>query len=321
MDLIIISILIFVVELLYFRLARWLNIIDKPNERSSHTKIILRGGGIIFPLAALFYFFISGFNDIWFILGLILIAAVSFRDDLKPLSAKFRLGVQFLAILLLLYQKQLFHEPLWCIPFILILCAGMINAYNFMDGINGITGGYSLVVVGSLGYVNLCCEQFIDQRLINQFLISLLVFNLFNFRTKAVCFAGDVGAVSAAFILLFLLGSLMIKTRDISWICFLFVYGVDSVLTIIHRILLKEKITKPHRQHLYQLLANELNIPHVVVSGIYMTVQLAIIVGYFIAARTYGKTSLWIYLAMVLILLSLTYILVKRKYFHRHKTG
>ncbi|MDR1492088.1 MAG: hypothetical protein LBT05_05150 [Planctomycetaceae bacterium] len=314
------SILLLGIELLYFRIADKFNIIEKPNERSSHTTITISGGGIIFPSAVLFYFFTNGFRDIWFVIGLILIAAISFCDDLKPLSSKLRLGVHFSAILLLFYQIQLFQEPFWLIVTALILCVGIINAYNFMDGINGITGGYSLATVGTLGYVNFCQIPFIDSSidssLISLVIISLLIFNFFNFRTQAKCFAGDVGSISIAFIILFLLGLLMLKTRDLSWICFLFVYGVDSVLTIIHRILLGENITKPHRKHLYQFLANELKIPHIAVSGIYIAVQLTITVGYFIA-RIYGNVVIGSYFVIVLILLSFIYIRIKQKYFVR----
>ncbi|MDR1382225.1 MAG: WbuC family cupin fold metalloprotein [Planctomycetaceae bacterium] len=317
MSFLIFSIILLGIELLYFRIADKLNIIDKPNERSSHTNITLRGGGIIFPIAVLSYFFINGFHDIWFVLGLILIATISFCDDLKPLSLKLRLGVHFLAILLLFYQIQLVQEPFWLICVALILCGGIINAYNFMDGINGITGGYSLVIASALGYVNFRLIPFVDSHFISFVVISFLIFNFFNFRTKAKCFAGDVGSVSSAFIILFMLGLLMLKTRDFSWICFLLVYGIDSVLTIIHRILLGENITKPHRKHLYQLLANELKIPHVCVSGVYMFVQLIVIVGY-IAVRPTGYMYSWLYLFVVGSILAIFYVLIKRKWFHLH---
>lgn len=155
----------------------------------------------------------------------------------------------------------------------LIVGVGVMNAFNFMDGINGITGGYSMAVLVSLWYVNNYQIFFVDNDLIYIVFIALLVFNFFNFRIKAKCFSGDVGAVSIAFILIFILGMLIIKT-DLSYIAFLLVYGVDSVLTIVHRILLKENITEPHRMHLYQLLSNELKVPQLLVSTIYAVLQL-----------------------------------------------
>ena len=144
-------------------------------------------------------------------------------------------------------------------------------------------------------------------------LISVLVFNFFNFRPRARCFAGDVGSVSMAFIVLYVLGTLILKTGDLSWIVFLAVYGVDSVLTIVHRLMLKENIFGPHRKHAYQIMANELKIPHVVVSTVYAVLQVAI--G---AAFLYSGDHHWTYVAVVLIVLSIAYVLFKRRYFHLH---
>lgn len=182
-----------------------------------------------------------------------------------------------------------------------------------MDGINGITGGYSLAVLGLLTYVNGFVVPFMDADFLYVSLISVLVFNFFNFRTRARCFAGDVGSVSMAFIVLYVLGTLILKTGDLSWIVFLAVYGVDSVLTIVHRLMLKENIFNPHRKHAYQLMANELKIPHVMVSGLYAVLQVAI--G---AAFLYTGDHHWLYVAVVLLVLSTAYVLFKRRYFHLH---
>ena len=96
-------------------------------------------------------------------------------------------------------------------------------------------------------------NTFVNADFIYTVVCSVLVFCFFNFRKKAKCFAGDVGAVSIAFILLFLIGRLIIETEDFSWIVLLSVYGVDSVLTIIHRLMLHENIGLPHRKHLIRL--------------------------------------------------------------------
>ena len=151
-----------------------------------------------------------------------------------------------------------------------------------MDGINGITGGYSLVILSALAYINAEIVPFVEQSLILIMMCSVLVFNFFNFRKYAKCFAGDVGSVSIAFVILFLIGRLIIKTENISWIILFAVYGVDSVLTIIHRLMLRENISLPHRKHLYQIMANELKIPHTIVSFIYMMIQAIVIIGYFV---------------------------------------
>ena len=310
---IIILVLLFVAELFYFRVADKFNIIDKPNERSSHSRITLRGGGIIFYFGALAYFLSNHWEYPWFMLALTLITFISFIDDIRSTSQGLRLVFHFTAMALMFYQWGLFSLSWWWIIIALIICTGIINAYNFMDGINGITGGYSLVILGALAYINSEITTFVEPALINTVLCAVLVFCFFNFRKKAKCFAGDVGSVSIAFILLFLIGKLIIKTEDFSWIILLSVYGVDSVLTIIHRLMLHENIGLPHRKHMYQLMANELKIPHVGVSLIYMGAQALVILGYFCFVR-YGY---W-YLLGIIVLLSGIYVLFMRRYFHLH---
>ena len=311
---IIILVLLFVAELFYFRVADKFNIIDKPNERSSHSRITLRGGGIIFYFGALAYFLSNQWEYPWFMLALTLITFISFVDDVRSTSQGLRLVFHFTAMALMFYQWGLFSLSWWWIIIALIICTGIINAYNFMDGINGITGGYSLVILGALAYINSEITTFVEPALINTVLCSVLVFCFFNFRKKAKCFAGDVGSVSIAFILLFLIGKLIIKTEDFSWIILLSVYGVDSVLTIIHRLMLHENIGLPHRKHMYQLMANELKMPHVVVALIYMVAQAVIIMGY-ISCQSYGYTFL---LCMVL-LLGIVYICFMKKFFALHQ--
>ena len=309
----IVLVLLFVVELFYFKVADRYNIIDKPNERSSHTQITLRGGGIIFYFGALTYYVANGFVYPWFMLALTLVSFISFVDDIRPISQKLRLAFHFSAMVLMFYQWGLFSWAWWWIIIALIVCTGIINAYNFMDGINGITGGYSLVILTVLAYVNKEVAPFVEESFIYTVLCSVLVFCFFNFRKKARCFAGDVGSVSIAFILLFLIGKLIIRTEDFSWIILLVVYGADSILTIVHRLMLHENIGLPHRKHLYQIMANELKVPHVVVSLVYMGGQAVIMVGY-IYCQGYGYT----YLIGCILLLSLIYILFMKKYFHLH---
>lgn len=311
----IILVLLFLAELFYFKVADKYNIIDKPNERSSHTRITLRGGGVIFYFGALVYFLTSGFEYPWFMLALTFVAIISFIDDIRSTSQKLRLVFHFSAMALMFYQWGLFSLSWWWIIIALIICIGIINAYNFMDGINGITGGYSLVVLLSLAYINEEVTPFVEQELIYTVIMSVLVFCFFNFRKKARCFAGDVGSVSIAFILLFLLGKLIIQTGDFSWIILLSVYGVDSVLTIFHRLMLHENIGLPHRKHLYQLMANELRIPHVVVSVIYMVLQFLIVAG-----LLWLSVDHWVYFFTVIGGLAVIYIICMYRYYPLHET-
>ena len=315
----IILVLLFLAELFYFRIADKCNIIDKPNERSSHTRITLRGGGIIFYFGVLAYFLTSHFEYPWFMLALTLITFISFVDDIRSTSQVLRLVFHFSAMALMFYQWGLFSLPWWTLFVALIVCTGIINAYNFMDGINGITGGYSLVVLVALAYINEAVVSFVEQDFILTVLCSFVVFNFFNFRKRAKCFAGDVGSVCIAFVLLFFIGKLVIRTEDFSWIILLVVYGVDSVLTIIHRLMLHENIGLPHRKHLYQIMANELKIPHMVVSSVYMLVQALVIIGYLLFQNNdYQNNGYW-YMGGTILLLSVIYILFMKRYFHLHK--
>lgn len=309
----IILVLLFLAELFYFKIADKCNIIDKPNERSSHARVTLRGGGIIFYFGVLAYFLTNCGEYPWFMLALTLITFISFVDDIRSTSQGLRLVFHFTAMALMFYQWGLFSLSWWWIIVALIVCTGIINAYNFMDGINGITGGYSLVVLSALAYINAEIKEFVEPVLIYTVLCSVLVFCFFNFRKKAKCFAGDVGSVSIAFIILFLIGKLIIKTENFSWIILLSVYGVDSVFTIIHRLMLHENIGLPHRKHMYQLMANELKIPHVAVSLIYMAMQVVVIIGY-IYFSNYG----YLYLLCTILLLSLIYIGFMKQYFYLH---
>jgi UDP-N-acetylmuramyl pentapeptide phosphotransferase/UDP-N-acetylglucosamine-1-phosphate transferase len=306
-------ILLFVAELIYFKLANRFNIIDKPNERSSHSNVTLRGGGVIFYIGILLYFLLEGFQYPWFFIGLTCISAISFADDIHPQSSRLRLTVHFAAMAMMFYQWGLFTEQWYYILIAIVICTGILNAFNFMDGINGITGVYSMVVIGAFWYINTYQVQFVDANIIYAVLLALLVFNFFNLRTKAKCFAGDVGAISIAFIILFLLGLLVIKTGDFSYIILLVVYGIDSVLTILHRLILKENIFLPHRSHLYQIMANELKIPHVVVTLLYAIVQILILIGYFVI-----KNNPYLYLGISVLILTFCYLLFMKKYFYLH---
>lgn len=308
-------IILFAAQLIYFKIADKFNIIDKPNLRSSHTTTTLRGGGIIFFIAACLFFLFNKFEYPWFFMGLTLISLISFIDDIRALSSKLRLPFHFAAMMLMFYQWDLFNLPWYFTAIALILCTGILNAYNFMDGINGITGTYSIVILAALWYINSNIISFTNNEFIYIVALSLLVFNFFNFRKRAKCFAGDVGSMSIAFILIFMLGQLIIKTSDFNYVLLLAVYGVDTVLTIIHRIILKENILEAHRKHIYQLLSNELKIPQLIVSSIYAIIQLAIIVGLLVF-----KSNTYIYSSIVIIALILAYTLFKNKYYHLHQS-
>ena len=336
---IIIFVLLLIAELVYFRIADKYNIIDKPNQRSSHSTIVLRGGGIIFMIGAWVWSVFFGFHYPWFLAGLTLVAGVSFVDDIRSLPDSVRLVAQFAAAAMAFYQLDILHWEMWWIVLVaLIVYVGATNVINFMDGINGITAGYALAVLVPLGLLNTNYHElatnlttnyssivssdgvFVDQSLIVASIIAAIVFCIFNFRPKgkAKCFAGDVGSIGIAFIMLFLLGNVIIKTEDITWLIFLLVYGVDGCLTIIHRIMLHENLGEAHRKHAYQIMANELKIGHVKVTLLYMTIQLVVSLG-FIYLCPNTVLCHWMYLIGALAVLAIAYVLFMKKYYHLHE--
>lgn len=277
---------------LYFKVADHYNIIDKPNQRSSHTEITIRGGGIIFLFASLCGVVLH--PEYWMlVLGILIIGIISFIDDRITLSNKIRIVFHLIAVTLLFISINIFQLFPWylCIA-LYILVIGIINAYNFMDGINGITGLYSLVILGGLQYVNYYIASFIEPDLIWMPILACLIFLFFNFRKRAKCFAGDVGSISIAFWITYLILKLIIQTENYAYILFLAVYGVDAILTIIHRLVLKQNIFKAHRLHFYQILANDQKWPHLWVSVLYAVTQLIIIAMIIFASFNFGWTFL-----------------------------
>ncbi len=330
-----IFVLLLVAELVYFRIADRFNIIDKPNQRSSHTTVVLRGGGIIFMIGAWVWSAFFGFEYPWFLAGLTLVSGVSFVDDIHSLPDSVRLVAQFAAAAMAFWQLGILHWSMWWVVLIaLIVYVGATNVINFMDGINGITAGYALAVLVPLAFVNINLHQsvinlslinssdgiFVDQSLVLSTIIAAVVFCVFNFRPKgkAKCFAGDVGSIGIAYIMLFLLGNVIIKTGDITWLVFLLVYGVDGCLTIVHRIMLHENLGEAHRKHAYQIMANELGIGHVKVASLYMAMQLVVSLGFvFLCPNT--VLCHWIYFMGALAVLATAYVVFMRKYYHLHE--
>ena len=316
----VIAFLLLMVELIYFKVADKFNIIDKPNERSSHKTIVLRGGGIIFTIGLWIWSIMFGFHYPWLLAGVTLAAGISFVDDIHSLPDSLRLVVQFTAMFLVFQEIDLLHWDMWwIIPIALIAAVGGTNIFNFMDGVNGITAGYSLAMLIPITLANRSMT-FVEESYLIVAIIGVLVFSLFNFRPrgKAKCFAGDVGSIGMALILVFCVGRLMLVTEDVTWIVLFLVYGVDGVLTICHRIMLHENLGQAHRKHAYQLMANELGMSHVTVSLIYMGLQLAVSLG-FIYLIPNTIIAHWIYLMAAALILAVAYVLFKMKYYHLHE--
>lgn len=308
MHYLIVAVIFFIVIIVYFKLANHYNIIDKPNERSSHTEVTIRGGGIIFLFAGLFGLYLH--PETWMpIAGMLIIGVISFIDDRITLSNKIRVIFHLTAVSLLFIPLNVYQLFPWYICIVLyIVVIGIINAYNFMDGINGITGLYSLVILTGLQYVNYKSGSFIQPDLIWLPILACLVFLFFNFRKRAKCFAGDVGSISIAFWISYLMLKLIIQTGNYAYILFLAVYGVDAILTIIHRLILKQNIFKAHRLHFYQILANEQKWPHLAVSVLYAILQIIVIVAVILLPVNFE-----IFFPLIILPLVLLYAVLKKK--------
>lgn len=296
-------IILFVLEFTYFRIADHYNIIDKPNERSSHSVPTIRGGGIIFLLSVILFFFWNSYGYPWLLAALLASGIISFIDDICIVNNRLKFIVHIFSVVLIFIQCGLINTlpPLYLIA-IGIVVIGVINAYNFMDGINGITGLYSLAVIVPL-FLTEPSEKLRSLELFS--IIGLLVFNFFNTRKNARCFAGDVGSISLAILIVFFLILRIQKTGQFVYIGLLLLYGIDTVYTIVQRLYQRENIFKPHRKHLFQYLSNEKKIPHLWVSVLYAVLQFSISM-----AIVYGYLG-YLGLLLVLIFLSVIYWALK----------
>ena len=306
MQYLILFLLFLVLELLYFKIADQYNIIDKPNSRSSHTSITLRGGGIIFPIAIIIAF-LMGYASWSVMLAVVLVAVVSFIDDIKPLSQLPRFLSHVIAAVLIFYELNLFSEPLWLLPILLVLLIGWVNAFNFMDGINGITVLYALTAI--VGFSLLEFNQDYLPLLITMAL-SCMVFGIFNVRKKAKTFAGDVGSISMALFLGYFMIKTIIDSGQPAFILFFSVYGIDAGITILTRIKKRENIFQPHRSHLYQYLANEMGLSHILVSCIYAVFQMGLNI-FLVYSYSNGKLTLTVAIG-ILIILSIIYMICRQ---------
>lgn len=301
-----------VASLVYFRLARLYKIVDLPNHRTMHEGATIRGGGVVVLFGMIFYSLFIYNPGYYFIAGLTLLGITGFLDDLIDLTGRVRFTIQAISIVLILLQLGLIDIPVIWLLVLVVIATGVLNAFNFMDGINGMTAGYSLVFISTLIYVNYFVQSFIEVEFLYGYFLALLVFSFFNFRNKAVCFAGDVGSLTIAFINVYLLMKLMDTTQNFTFIFLFALYGIDTVFTIIQRLFRKENIFEAHRLHLFQVVVSNTGISHLTMTGIYMLVQIMVnvvillILSYPIIAQ--GSIMLGVFF-----LLSVSYIWMKYK--------
>ena len=268
------TILLIAAQLVNVRLARRLGWFDMPNERSMHqNSTTIRAGGVVFYLAALGAWVLGGFNQPYFLVGLTAAALVGFWDDLRAVPIRYRLGVQALAIGLLLAQTGTLPGYCWVGVAWLLAGISLLNAINFMDGINGMTVLYGIVTVLTLWFLQ---RLETIPALFPAVLIALLIFGYGNVRKRAIWFAGDVGSMSVGFISLYGLLNAINQYQTYLPVLLFAVYGVDTGLTFLHRLWLRQNVLQAHRQHLFQLLVHRAGWSHIRVSGLYALTQLGI---------------------------------------------
>ena len=274
--------------------ARWgsgFGLLDKANHRSSHKGVVPKGGGIgilaAFVLSSLVLKIPGSF---W--LSATFLALISFFGDKFPISPKFRLPVQFIAALILLFPI-LFSDSssVLCLLPLSIFIVGTANFYNFMDGINGIAGITGVVGFGLLGWF--AALEGADPRIITLsacMSFACLGFLPFN-MPKARVFMGDVGSVLLGFVFAGMV--VLLAESFLDFVCmaaFLFPFYADELSTMIVRLRDRENLTRPHRRHLYQLLANEMGVDHWKVSVGYGLLQLVVGIGALVF-RAYGNLA------------------------------
>lgn len=312
------GIILFVLMLVYVSLAKRFNIIDKPNERSSHKRLVVRGAGIVFPLSLIVFkvTFSQYYPNFHFVFaGAMLISLISFIDDIKPLPVSIRLPIHIISVCFLLYGFDIFSVwNWWSWMFLIFIMLGIINAYNFMDGINGITALYSLVAFSSFWFVIKYTENIDVTAFVNYGIVSCLVFLFFNFRKNAVCFLGDVGSIGLGFWVVAALAYVIFWSYQFEYILFLSVYLIDTGFTFIQRLLNGDNVFQAHRKHLYQVLVNEKGMNHLLVASIYAVVQL--LVNAFVTLTTFPLIPTAI---CVVVPLSGIYIFIKRKIIHEKR--
>lgn len=304
----IVFLILLLLALVYLKLAVRFGIVDKPNHRSSHNLLTVRGGGILFPFAIILWWMANDFVHTWMVIGMIWISAISLLDDIYTISSRLRFLVQFISLSMAFFDLGVFEKTDWiALPILYFVSLGIINAINFMDGINGITGLYGLLFFGTMLAINKFMPLF-DESMVYYIILAVLVFLIFNFRKRALMFAGDIGSISLAFLIIYFMVQWYMAAHAWTIILLLSVYGVDVCFTMFERWRRGERLSEPHRSHLYQLLANQYKLLHVGISLAYTVLQAGINFYFFVIPQSFPDSSSSL---IVLALMSILYFLFK----------
>ena len=279
-------------------ISRWgttIGLLDRSNDRSSHEGVVPKGGGIGILAAFLLASWVLGL-PLLFWLSIGLTALFSLYGDKKEIPANVRLCVQLVTGIVLLVGLFYWESRGWSvyllIPFFAVFVVGTAYYYNFMDGINGIAGITAVVGFGLLAfYASTSGAEHSFVILSICIALSCLGFLPFN-MPRARVFMGDVGSILVGF--LFAAIVVMLSKSFLDFVClagFLFPFYADEFTTLVVRIKDGDKLTRPHRRHVYQLLANEMRVDHWKVSVGYGVLQLIVGIGALVL-RGYGAVAL-----------------------------
>lgn len=309
----------------YYQLAKKFNIYDHPVGRSSHINRTITGFGIFIIFALIVYSIVYPYTlNSFFIIGLLMISTISFIDDIVFIKHFIRLIFQIFALTLMTIELPFSYMDAEKLPLILaaiIFGIGVLNAFNFMDGINGMLGLNSLVIMLSFWWLNNHSVDdqgntihFINNHFLYSIIIGLFLFLFLNFRKKALVFAGDIGSISMAFVIFYLMLNLIFKTGNYAYLLLFVVIGIDAGLTVIFKLLLKENIFVPHRDFLFKKLVHVGRYGHIRVSVYYASIQLLISV-IVIALPLQNKLSAQLSIIFIVIVgLCAAYIITRNKF-------
>lgn len=268
------------------RFGHSFSLIDKPNERSSHSEPMPKGGGIgiliVFVLGALWWHIPQ---SLW--IPALIVSLISLLADFRDVSFKIRLIIQIgsAAIFSGYVYFRISTQDLSLVISIFLFIFGILyltataNYYNFMDGINGIAGLTGVIAFSFLGLFGLFEGKDLSW-VAMAFCIAVvcLGFLPLNFP-RAKVFMGDVGSVLLGF--LFASWVLWFSQTLLEFVVltsFLFPFYADELSTLLVRIKERESLTKPHRRHIYQILANQAQLSHTIVTIFYGFLQIIVAV-------------------------------------------
>lgn len=227
--------------------------IDQPNERSLHSKVIPRTGGLAIMISILVTWFFMGVPQIWMWLSALLLG-VSLLDDIYNLPILKRLGMQAIACLIFIGTR--IADISWTEFFILLLTMiWLTNLYNFMDGSDGLAGGMTLFGFGAYAFSAYVGDHMQIAAMSAVISAASLAFLLFNFHPARI-FMGDSGSIPLGF----LAGAIGIYGwKEGLWPAWFPVlvfspFIMDASVTLIKRFLKKEKFWQAHKEHYYQRL-------------------------------------------------------------------